>query len=117
MTQRLLVGGRIYSPTAPDATAMATDGDTVVWLGADRPGRALYPDAEVIDLAGAFVAPAFVDPHVHVTALGLQLTGLDLTGVRSRAELLLELREYAARATDAVLFGQGWDDTEWLCRP
>ncbi|QXQ15815.1 amidohydrolase family protein [Skermania piniformis] len=92
---------------------MATDGDTVVWLGADRPGRALYPDAEVIDLAGAFVAPAFVDPHVHVTALGLQLTGLDLTGVRSRAELLLELREYAARATDAVLFGQGWDDTEW----
>ncbi|WP_039738359.1 amidohydrolase family protein, partial [Saccharomonospora halophila] len=78
----LLVGGRIHTPQAPDATAMAITDGTVSWVGQDRPARALHPDADTIDLDGAFVAPAFVDAHVHATATGLHLTGLDLTTVR-----------------------------------
>ena len=95
---QLLVGGRIYSAGAPDATAMAVTDGQVVWAGADRPGRALHPDAEIVDLDGAFVAPAFVDTHVHVTAHGLALTGLDLTGATSREDALRRLREHAAEA-------------------
>ncbi len=68
---QLLVGGRIYSAGAPDATAMAVTDGTVVWVGQDRPGRALHPDAEIVDLHGAFVAPGFVDTHVHTTSHGL----------------------------------------------
>ncbi|MEV1122006.1 amidohydrolase [Actinosynnema sp. NPDC049800] len=106
---RLLVGGRIHSPTAPDATAMAITDGTVVWLGQDGAGRALHPDAEVVDLDGAFVAPAFVDAHVHATSAGLLLTGLDLTGCRSLTELL-----DAVRAADGPLvWGHGWDETRW----
>src|SRR6478736_401166 len=95
VSTQLLVGGRIYSPAAPDATSMAVTDGTVVWVGEDRPGRALHPDAEIIELDGAFVTPAFVDTHVHVTALGLMLTGLDLTGARSRRECLDLVRRYA----------------------
>ncbi|WP_461118194.1 amidohydrolase [Saccharothrix stipae] len=106
---RLLVGGRIHSPTAPDATAMAVTDGTVVWLGQDGVGRALHPDAEVVHLDGAFVAPAFVDAHVHATSAGLLLTGLDLTGCRSLTELL-----DAVRAADGPLvWGHGWDETRW----
>ena len=46
----LLVGGRIYSPSSPDATAMAVSDGIVVWVGQDVPGRALHPGAEVVDL-------------------------------------------------------------------
>lgn len=81
----LLLGGRIYSPSAPDATAMAITDGTVVWVGQDGPARALHPDAELVDLEGAFVAPAFVDAHVHATATGLHLTGLNLASVRGAA--------------------------------
>ncbi|MBF6170574.1 amidohydrolase [Nocardia blacklockiae] len=112
MSTQLLVGGRIYSSSSPDATAMAVTDGTVVWLGADRPGRALYPDAEVLELDGAFVAPAFVDPHVHVTALGLQLTGLDLSRATSLTHCLDLVRDYALRHPGAVL-GDGWDETRW----
>ncbi|MBP0645040.1 amidohydrolase family protein, partial [Mycobacterium tuberculosis] len=80
----------------PDATAMAVQDGTIVWLGAEQPGRALHPDAEIVDLDGAFVAPAFVDPHVHVTALGLRLIGLDLTATGSLAECLAAVRAHAA---------------------
>lgn len=32
---KLLVNGRVYSPTHPEATAMAVRGDVVAWLGVD----------------------------------------------------------------------------------
>ncbi|WP_278265665.1 amidohydrolase family protein [Nocardia sp. AG03] len=113
MSTQLLIGGRFYSSSSPDATAMAVTDGTVVWLGAEAPGRALHPDAEIVDLDGAFVAPAFVDPHVHLTALGLQLTGLDVSGTASLADLLAAVRAHAERQPDGVIIGEGWDDTTW----
>lgn len=110
----LLVGGRIHTPSSPDATAMAVTDGIVVWVGQDGPGRALHPDAEVIDLDGAFVAPAFVDAHVHATNTGLHLTGLDLTEVRDAADLLAAVRAAAeASAPEEVLIAHGWDETTW----
>ena len=73
----LLLNGRVHSPAQPDATAMAVRDGTVVWLGSDDVGRAQFPQAQTVDLQGGFVAPAFVDSHVHVTATGLTLVGLD----------------------------------------
>ncbi|MFZ3395222.1 amidohydrolase family protein [Rhodococcus sp. 7Tela_A2] len=110
---QLFVGGRIYSASAPDATAMAVTDGTIVWVGQDRTGRVLHPDAEIVDLDGAFVAPGFVDTHVHVTAHGLALTGLDLTGAANRDDVLRRVGEYAAGRDDAVIWGHGWDETRW----
>jgi len=92
---------------------MAVTDGVVVWVGQDRPGRALHPDAEIVDLDGAFVAPGFVDTHVHLTAHGLALTGLDLTGAVDRDDALRRLRAHADACDDAVLWGQGWDETRW----
>ncbi|MBF6353969.1 amidohydrolase family protein [Nocardia higoensis] len=113
MRTQLLIGGRFYSSSSPDATAMAVTDGTVVWLGAEQPGRALHPDAEIIDLDGAFVAPAFVEPHIHLTAQGLRLTGLDLSGAASLAECLRAVSEFAAAHPDATVLGSGWDETRW----
>jgi predicted amidohydrolase YtcJ len=92
---------------------MAVVDGIVVWLGAERPGRALYPEAEVVELDGAFVAPGFVDPHVHLTGLGLRLTGLDLSGAVSLEECLALVGEYAREHRGAVVIGEGWDETRW----
>ncbi|AYJ49756.1 amidohydrolase [Rhodococcus sp. P1Y] len=113
MRTQLLLGGRIYSPAAPDATAMAVTDGVVTWTGENRTGRALHPGAEEVDLAGAFVAPAFVDTHVHTTALGLSLVGLDLSGSTSRADCLERVRSYVQRSDEAVVWGHGWDDSSW----
>jgi predicted amidohydrolase YtcJ len=108
MRTTLLVNGRFYASGEP--TAMAVAGDVIAWVGAERPGRALYPDAEVVDLGGAFVAPAFVDAHVHVTSSGLLVDGLDLGGCRSGAELLARVRAWPG---SGVVWGHGWDETGW----
>lgn len=109
----LLLGGRIHSPGSPDATAMAVTGGTVAWVGTDAVGRALHPDAEVVDLEGTFVAPAFVDSHVHATATGLLLNGLDLTGCASLTEFLHALRDHVEEHPGALVWGHGWDETWW----
>ncbi|MBI3691913.1 MAG: amidohydrolase family protein, partial [Mycolicibacterium aromaticivorans] len=92
----LLLGGRIHSPTHPDATAMAVRDGVVAWLGSDEVGRSQFADAQTIDLDGAFVSPAFVDSHIHVTSTGLLLTGLDLTGATSKQHCLSLVAEHVA---------------------
>ncbi|MGB0969521.1 MAG: amidohydrolase family protein, partial [Mycobacterium sp.] len=97
----------------PDATAMAVRDGVVAWLGSDNVGRAQFPDAEVIDLAGAFVAPAFVDSHVHITATGLVLTGLDLRQATSLRHCLDLLSAYARSHPEGTIWAHGWDESSW----
>ena len=111
---QLLIGGHVYTPDTPDATALAVTDGTVVWVGQDRPGRALHPDAELVELDGALVTPGFVDCHVHATSAGLVLLGLDLSGARSAQECLALVTAHAdAHPDDAVVWGHGWDDSGW----
>lgn len=58
----LLRGGTVYSAADPFATAIVLTPDGVAWLGEESGAdvQALGAD-EVVDLAGAWVAPAFVD--------------------------------------------------------
>ncbi len=113
----LLLNGRVHSPSHPDATAMAVADGVVAWLGSDEVGRERFPDAEIIDLAGAFVAPAFVDSHVHLTATGLRITGLDLTSAEGPEDFLRLVGEYAAAHPGSPVWGHGWDDTRWSRTP
>jgi len=92
---------------------MAVRDGVVVWLGDDAVGRVQFPDAAAIDLDGAFVAPAFIDCHVHLTATGLQLTGLDLATATSRDHCLKLIAEYVAAHPGQPVWGHGWDDTAW----
>ncbi|MCV7200152.1 amidohydrolase [Mycobacterium angelicum] len=113
MPTKLLVNGRVHSPTHPDATAMAVRGASIAWLGSDDVGRKQFPDAQVQDLDGGFVAPGFVDSHIHLSATGLTLTGLDLRPATSRAHCLQLLADYAAAHPGQPVWGHGWDESAW----
>ena len=90
--------------------AVLVEGERISWVGADP--RDAPPHARALDLAGAWLAPAFVDAHVHLTAFGLTHSGLDLAGAASLAEALTRLRTHAAR-TDGPVTGHGWDESAW----
>ena len=97
----------------PDATAMAVRDGTVAWLGSDDVGLVQFPEAEVTDLDGGFVAPAFVDSHVHLTATGLTLVGLDLRSATSARHCLQLIAEYAHTHPAGPIWGHGWDESGW----
>ncbi|QLH20509.1 amidohydrolase [Streptomyces sp. Rer75] len=111
----LLRGGEVHSPADPFATAMVIEGDTIAWVGSEGAADGFADGVdEVVRLDGALVTPAFTDAHVHTTATGLALTGLDLTGVPTLAEALERVRAYAAaHPADQTLLGHGWDASGW----
>ncbi|WP_445165561.1 amidohydrolase [Mycolicibacterium sp. Dal123E01] len=109
----LLLNGRIHSPSHFDATAMAVRDGVVAWLGSDEVGRSQFTDAQIIDLQGAFVAPAFVDSHIHLTSTGLLMTGLDLTAATSTQHCLTLTAQHVAAHPGRPIWAHGWDDTGW----
>lgn len=92
---------------------MAVHDGMIAWLGSDDVGRDQFPDAGIVDLDGGFVAPAFVDSHIHLTATGLLLTGLDLRAATSREHCLELIARYAAAHPDPLVWGHGWDESRW----
>jgi predicted amidohydrolase YtcJ len=95
----------------------------------DRPGRAVHvvdgriawvgaaadaPAADgVVAGEGALLTPAFVDAHVHATATGLALSGLDLHSSSSLADAVQAVRTHAATERTGIVLGTGWDETGW----
>lgn len=114
-TTVLLRRGEVHSPADPFATAMVVERGQVAWVGSEGAADAFADGVdEVVDLDGALVTPAFTDAHVHTTATGLALTGLDLSDAPSLEAALSLVRDFAAaRPADRVLLGHGWDAARW----
>ncbi|MFJ9004695.1 amidohydrolase [Streptomyces canus] len=111
----LLRRGEVHSPADPFATAMVVERGQVAWVGSEGAADAFADGVdEVVDLDGALVTPAFTDAHVHTTATGLALTGLDLSTAPDLSAVLARVRDFAAaRPDDHVLLGHGWDASRW----
>ncbi|WP_329015737.1 amidohydrolase [Streptomyces sp. NBC_00690] len=111
----LLRGGEVHSPADPFATAMVIERGHVAWVGSEGAADAFADGVdEVVDLEGALVTPAFTDAHVHTTATGLALTGLDLSDASTLADALRLVRDHStAHPADKVLLGHGWDAARW----
>jgi len=102
----------VHSPGQPFATAVLVEDATIAWVGQEAGADALSPDVTV-DLDGGWLAPAFVDAHVHATSTGLALTGLDLTDAPSLTEALRQVEQHCRRTRGGVVLGTGWDETRW----
>lgn len=113
MSTTLLRGGRIHTAHDPGATCVAITDGVVSWIGPDHGIEQAGAVDETIDLDGHFVAPAFIDSHVHCTDAGLALTGLDLSGTRSVTQCLERLRAFVSTHPGGVVWGHGWDDSNW----
>ncbi|MFF7379659.1 amidohydrolase [Streptomyces massasporeus] len=111
----LLRRGEVHSPADPFATAMVVERGQIAWVGSEGAADAFADGVDdVVDLDGALVTPAFTDAHVHTTATGLSLTGLDLSGAPTLEAALALVRDFAAaRPDDRVLLGHGWDAARW----
>ncbi len=97
----LFTGGRIHGGAA---TSLVVEDGVITWLG---PGDPPGPARETVDLAGALVAPAFVDAHVHATSAGLLHTGLDLTRAACVADVLDAVRDRVRAEPGVLAIGHG----------
>jgi predicted amidohydrolase YtcJ len=113
----VLHAARIHTmdPAHPTAEAMAYDASgRILALGSAKALHAQYPDAASLDKPDATVIPGLIDAHGHLPNLGLSLLRADLTGTRSKADVIARLRAFEKTLGKGEwLLGRGWDQNDW----
>ena len=112
----VLVNGRVWTadPTRPSAEAVAIAGSRIVAVGTNTDIRALAGKATVVDVAGGFVVPGFIDSHVHFLDGGFRLASVQLRDASTRNEFVARIKAFAATAPPgAWITGGDWDHTLW----
>ncbi len=99
--------------------AMAIRGGKVLAVGTtEEITRLAGPDTKLRDLntanSSTYLFPGFNDAHTHLGGAGQTKLNVDLTGVKSLAEMLAKVKEDAAAAPAGHwLTGGNWDHTLW----
>jgi predicted amidohydrolase YtcJ len=112
----VLVNGRVWTgdPARPAADAVAIAGSRIVAVGTNADIRALAGAATVIDAAGGFVVPGFIDSHVHFLDGGFRLASVQLRGAATRDEFVARIKAFAATVPSGTwITGGDWDHTLW----
>jgi predicted amidohydrolase YtcJ len=103
-----LVNARVFGKPKAELFNITINGNIISSI---YPAGSQSTKTKQINLDGAWVAPAFIDAHVHLTNTGVQISGLDLSNCHSYEELALQLKTIAD--TGEIVIGHGWDDSNW----
>lgn len=99
-------------PHRPRASALIVRGGRILKVGDyEEVSPMIDSKMERVDLEGKTVVPGFIDSHIHLISLGLDMQVIDLKGVSSKTVLMDELR----RSTDGTprmnwIKGYGFDE-------
>lgn len=113
----VVVNGVIYTvdPALGRVEALAIQGARIIAAGTRKEiEHWIGPKTRVLDLKGRFVMPGFNDAHVHLGNAGRGKSSVDLTGVRSLAEMQARIRTHLSEfAPGKWITGRGWDHSLW----
>jgi predicted amidohydrolase YtcJ len=103
----------------PQAQAIAFRSDTIAAVGSnDDIEPFIGPNTEVVDLAGQFAIPGFIDGHGHFMNLGQSKMNLDLMDVKNWNEIVTMVGEAARNAKPGEwILGRGWHQEKWDTKP
>lgn len=117
----VLTNARLWTGEDPrlvpdgEAHAVAVGGGRVLAAGPEREVEPLRgPETWVLDVAGGWILPGFVDAHVHLLAGGLLLSSLDLREVESRDAFHQAVTRFAEDLESGEwIVGGNWEHQRW----
>jgi len=115
----LISNARIYTfdtgNTVLESGSMAFTRDgKILGIGENELMSRIFADARHVNLDGKTVLPGRIDSHGHLYGLALSFTMADLSGTRSKADVLDRLREFESSLPEGEwLLGRGWDQNDW----
>ncbi len=117
----VLLGGTIVTLEAdqPEVSALAARDGAIVALGDDASVRPYIGDGtEVIELAGQFAMPGFIEGHGHFMGIGDSAIQLDLRAAETWEDIVAQVAEAVESAPDGGwIRGRGWHQDKWKSVP
>ncbi|WP_019240237.1 MULTISPECIES: amidohydrolase [Bacillus] len=115
MNKKIFTNGKIYTldESAPLVEAVVVENGRIVDLGSHRNMVLNWGsvDTNIVDLQGNTMTPGLTDSHLHLSGVALRFLELDLTGVKSKNEMLERIKERANSIPKGQwLIGMGWDE-------
>lgn len=115
MGKTIYTNGLFYTmdDTLPLVEAIVVENGRILDIGSSAGmtlqwGRA---GSKIIDLQGKMVTPGLIDSHLHMSGVAFHFLDLNLTGVKSKDEMLKKIKEKAQTiAPGKWLIGMGWDE-------
>jgi predicted amidohydrolase YtcJ len=115
VSKTIYTNGVIYTldSNQPLVETVVVEDGRIIDLGSHREmnlqwGRA---EAKIIDLDGKMVTPGLIDSHLHLSGVAFNFLDLDLTGVKSKSEMLDKIKQKADTVEPGKwLIGMGWDE-------
>ncbi|MEM2852006.1 MAG: amidohydrolase [Ignisphaera sp.] len=108
--------GKIYTQFKPIkiVECLIVSSGRVVYAGSDKLCEYVCKNTvcEYIDINGVAL-PGFVDAHIHMDALGINLNSIDLRNTRSIDEVKRLLRTYRNTIGHWII-GRGWDQEKFI---
>lgn len=97
------------------AEALAAADGRILEVGSDNlVQQYVGPNTRVVDLAGRFAMPGFIDDHVHFVDGSFQLLAVDLKLTRDEKEFVRRLAEKAkSLPAGRWILGGNWDEEAW----
>ena len=99
----------------PTAKSIAIVGDTILAIGTDEEvWKYKGKTTTVVDAKGRFIAPGFIDSHVHLMTGGRSLLNVDLRDAATQAEFSKRIGDFAKTIEAGQWIMEGnWDHTLW----
>jgi predicted amidohydrolase YtcJ len=112
-----IVNARVWTgdPARPSAEGVAVSGDRITAVGTTSDVRKLAgASAQVIDAAGQFLVPGFIDTHVHFLDGGSRLASVQLRDAKTPAEFSARIAAFAKTVPAGTwITGGDWDHQLW----
>ena len=115
MSKTIFTNGIIYTldSNQPLVESVVVENGRIIDLGSHHNmslqwGRA---GSTFVDLQGKMVTPGLIDSHLHMSGVAFNFLDLNLTGVKSKSEMLDKIKQKADTvAPGKWLIGMGWDE-------
>lgn len=101
-------------PARPSAEAVLIGDGLILDVGTSADVLSRAGDAEVVDAAGRFVTPGFIDAHVHFLDGGFKLASVQLRDADSPEEFARRIGAFAETVPEGTwITGGDWDHQLW----
>ncbi len=99
----------------PWAEALAINKDKIIAVGTNEEiSNLIDQDTHVFDGDGKFVAPGFIDSHVHFLTGGFHLASVQLRDAQTPGEFIQRIKDFAETIEPGTwITGGDWDHSNW----